>query len=331
MKIASITLAAVALLAFVAPAGAVDVPKGCFGSSWDLPNGAGTFGVAYSDVASFDCWDAIGGGTPLTPGAWMHMEWRVDLTNSTGEFYANGELKSRAAQAFANGAPLDFAFYISTGLNGADMPFDKPWYADNITVVKDGSTIYNEDFQSYAVGSAIVGQGAWTSIQPGDEWYVRTAPGGSKAFELTDQYVVDSSIWVCGAVLTFPAFAGDFQTGTMNMSWDLYVPTVGVTPPEWPNYLPGDFNKDGEVGPEDFGILKDNFGIDALPFGNHESWTLGDANDDGEIGPEDFGLLKDNFGLDGGPTGTYPLTNVPEPTTLALLALAGLAIRRKRA
>ncbi|MCY2930196.1 MAG: PEP-CTERM sorting domain-containing protein, partial [Planctomycetota bacterium] len=101
--------------------------------------------------------------------------------------------------------------------------------------------------------------------------------------------------------------------------------------PVWPGYLDGDFNLDGEVGPEDFGILilKDGFGLDNLPFGNHESWTLGDANDDGEIGPEDFGLLKDNFGLDGGPTGTYPLSNVPEPTTLALLALAGLAIHRK--
>ncbi|MCY2928683.1 MAG: hypothetical protein NTV86_04155, partial [Planctomycetota bacterium] len=74
--------------------------------------------------------------------------------------------------------------------------------------------------------------------------------------------------------------------------------------PTWPDYLAGDFNKDGEVGPEDFGILKDNFGLDGLPWGLHESWTLGDANDDGEIGPEDFGLLKDNFGLDGGPTGT---------------------------
>ncbi|MCY2932282.1 MAG: hypothetical protein NTV86_22875, partial [Planctomycetota bacterium] len=76
---------------------------------------------------------------------------------------------------------------------------------------------------------------------------------------------------------------------------------AGTVASTWGNYLDGDFNKDGEVGPEDFGILKDGFGLDNLPFGNHESWTLGDANDDGEIGPEDFGLLKDNFGLDGGP------------------------------
>ncbi|MCY2931101.1 MAG: PEP-CTERM sorting domain-containing protein [Planctomycetota bacterium] len=101
--------------------------------------------------------------------------------------------------------------------------------------------------------------------------------------------------------------------------------------PGWPNYLSGDFNLDGEVGPEDFGILKDGFGLDGLPFGNHQSWTLGDANDDGEIGPEDFGLLKDNFGLDGGPTGTYPLANVPEPATLAMLALALPMLLKRRA
>ncbi|MCY2930180.1 MAG: PEP-CTERM sorting domain-containing protein [Planctomycetota bacterium] len=117
--------------------------------------------------------------------------------------------------------------------------------------------------------------------------------------------------------------------GTTRSDADFAASYLAATSAPWA-FIPGDFNKDGEVGPEDFGILKDNFGIDGLPFGAHQSWTLGDANDDGEIGPEDFGLLKDNFGIDGGPTGTYPLTNAPEPTTMALLALGAVGLIRRR-
>lgn len=53
-----------------------------------------------------------------------------------------------------------------------------------------------------------------------------------------------------------------------------------------------DANLDGEIGPEDFGVLKDNFGRSGLVNG----WPLGDFNGDGEVGLEDFALLKDNFG-----------------------------------
>ncbi|MCY2929597.1 MAG: serine hydrolase [Planctomycetota bacterium] len=94
--------------------------------------------------------------------------------------------------------------------------------------------------------------------------------------------------------------------------------------------IPGDFNRDGEVGPEDFGILKDHFGLEGLAHGNQESWTLGDANDDGEIGPEDFGLLKDHFGESGGLVGTYPLASLPEPATLFAIFAAALPMLLKR-
>ena len=71
-----------------------------------------------------------------------------------------------------------------------------------------------------------------------------------------------------------------------------------------------------------------NFGADELVHGLRQSWTLGDANDDGEIGPEDFALLRDNFGRDGGPSA--PLTTAPEPASLCLLAAGGLALLRRR-
>ncbi|MCY2931417.1 MAG: hypothetical protein NTV86_18395 [Planctomycetota bacterium] len=125
--------------------------------------------------------------------------------------------------------------------------------------------------------------------------------------------------------------AGVFTGNSNNHNGGLYGAQIAsVGGPVWPDYLAGDFNLDGEVGPEDFGILKDGFGLDNLPFGNHESWTLGDANDDGEIGPEDFGMLKDNFGLDGGPTGTYPLSTAPEPATLFVIFGAAAPMWLKR-
>ncbi|MCY2931420.1 MAG: hypothetical protein NTV86_18410 [Planctomycetota bacterium] len=143
---------------------------------------------------------------------------------------------------------------------------------------------------------------------------VRTGTGG---------VLTTSSLIVGGVPLgagTYTSSNSAFVTGSGSV-------VVGAG---WPGYLDGDFNLDGEVGPEDFGILKDGFGLDGLPFGQHQSWTLGDANDDGEIGPEDFGMLKDNFGLDGGPTGTYPLTNVPEPMSLLALLGVGLPMLLKR-
>ncbi|MCY2930198.1 MAG: PEP-CTERM sorting domain-containing protein [Planctomycetota bacterium] len=158
-----------------------------------------------------------------------------------------------------------------------------------------------------------------------------TAGGGTKSGSLSWSGI-SSGYVENGNYIKYSGCSGDFAFTDGGTIYGMQIVEAGG-PPVWPDYLPGDFNKDGEVGPEDFGILKDNFGLDGLASGNHESWTLGDANDDGEIGPEDFGLLKDNFGLDGGPTGdinVYPLTNAPEPTTLALLALAGLAIRRKQ-
>ncbi|MCY2930908.1 MAG: hypothetical protein NTV86_15750 [Planctomycetota bacterium] len=100
--------------------------------------------------------------------------------------------------------------------------------------------------------------------------------------------------------------------------------------------LPGDANLDGEVGPEDFGLLKDNFGV------VRTDWAHGDFSGDGEVGPEDFGILKDNFGaslpglapfapLVGGSDAPVGLTVTPEPASLLLLlGLSAPAWWRKR-
>lgn len=83
---------------------------------------------------------------------------------------------------------------------------------------------------------------------------------------------------------------------------------------------PGDANLDGIVGPEDFGVLKDNFGLSELT----NAWGVGDFNGDGEIGPEDFGILKDNFGY------SYTTIATPEPTTSAIIIVGLLVVGLRR-
>jgi hypothetical protein len=76
----------------------------------------------------------------------------------------------------------------------------------------------------------------------------------------------------------------------------------------------GDVNGDGKVDLNDFGILKANFGKGATR-------AEGDLNSDGKVDLSDFGMLKAHFGT---------AATVPEPSTVALLALGTLLLFARR-
>ena len=82
--------------------------------------------------------------------------------------------------------------------------------------------------------------------------------------------------------------------------------------------IPGDVNGDGFVGGDDLSMVMSNWGIAGA------IRSQGDLDGDGFVGGSDYSEVLGYWG-----TGTPPEA-VPEPATLALLLLGGLALLRRR-
>ena len=82
--------------------------------------------------------------------------------------------------------------------------------------------------------------------------------------------------------------------------------------------LAGDVNLDGVVDVTDLGILATNYGQNA-------KWSKGDLNMDGIVDVSDLGILATNYG-----TSVPDISQSPEPTTIALLALGGAGLLKRR-
>ena len=102
-------------------------------------------------------------------------------------------------------------------------------------------------------------------------------------------------------------FAGSV-TGNLGGVWIDDVEIVAGVSPQC-----GDADGDGDTDLDDFAILKNTFGQDPLVD------DRADFDGNGAVDLDDFAILKNCFG-----------TAVPEPATMSLLALGGLALIRRR-
>jgi cyclophilin family peptidyl-prolyl cis-trans isomerase len=81
----------------------------------------------------------------------------------------------------------------------------------------------------------------------------------------------------------------------------------------------GDFNQDGAVDASDFTVWAANVGKIGT------AWMAGDANGDGLVDVADYDIWFAHQGVS-----APAVSPAPEPATISLLALAGLAILRRR-
>ena len=80
--------------------------------------------------------------------------------------------------------------------------------------------------------------------------------------------------------------------------------------------IPGDINRDHIVDQADYTVWYNHYGQTPA------TWADGDVTGDNIVDQADYTVWYNHYGQTGG--------NVPEPMTMALLAIGGLAMLRRR-
>ncbi len=276
---------------------------------------------------------------------------------------ADGRMENSGFTAFLirndSGSGPTLGLDLDAGNNGMDHPSGQSGWS-----ILDGIGVFSEAGESQlgrVYAQVNFGAGPTSNLEPGAS-YVNTpfeieylgrwgsstgqTPGDWHATNLTDNPLsgfTGNGDW--------RQSAEPHITGTPESSRGVPYGTNLTNTLGRPNYpIPdGDLNQDGLVGLDDLSIVLDNWGETDLSLLGY--WLFGDPDGDGFVGLDDLSIILDNWGVGSlisiaAPTIVFStpesivlrLENgdllrggsaVPEPGAISLLALGGLALRRR--
>jgi len=222
--------------------------------------------------------------------------------NSWGFFQSGGKAAGNPSDAPDVNDASSPAWNGITLLSGDTVAPDL--YASNDRVAQQNGKALKPGVTSVATASGASQDQVIMHAAPG-----AIAPGGEEAYFMTG---------MSGNSAEAVPFTADGETVFLNLIDAL---TGGGTPS-----LPGDTDGDGDVDDADLGTAFANYTGPLAAGVGTKTAEQGDTDGDGDVDDADLGTAFAAY------TGPLASAAVPEPTSLALLGLGGLAmIRRRRA
>ncbi|QDU57984.1 hypothetical protein Pan181_42090 [Aeoliella mucimassa] len=298
--------------------------------------------------------------TDATLGTWYNVWYVVhnDATNpyyevwtSTGNAAGNVAINDavwRNTTPLPVGQALNAIGFMAAGGEGSNMLVDNIWYAEGIRTDNPLVADWSQSGTSYE-GEVLTIEGD-LSLASGAiiEFDIATS-GSNDSIDILGELAIasgavldvnldsglsidDLGVGSSWSLFSYDTLSGSFDDFTLmlpegldsSLTWDL---TDGVLSVIAAGLL-GDFNGDGIVNLGDYTVWRDNLGADdsVLATGSTEDGS-------GIVDAADYATWKANFGATSAAfSGVNGQANVPEPSTMALLALAGcgLLVVRKR-
>ncbi len=309
-------------------------------------SGPSVLSLTEQDKTNDGWFESYGEGTLRTEvgvygtGGWRAIGGKIQV-DSTGFVFTEGPISLQGGELEINGGFMGGSDVTMSTMTRLDMNA-------NAVLVASSSFLYRQKdpaLWSWDASAELMLAGGWETTEVGWEGWVPLEVGGadlgdvpaghSNNFALPtltlddDSHVVLSDLYTNRTGLALEALyvhrlvlgsGSVLNLNGLNLYYDILEGdgTILDELVSYPPAIPGDADRNGVVDDRDLNIVLSHWGETTTA-----GWRSGDFDDSAYIDDRDLNILLAHWG-------DTELAAVPEPTALALLAGAAVALRRRR-